>query len=327
MLPTSIPHEAETKANAAREIAANWGPALERMPLAEERESLRKDLYDLLLLLAQNKLQQETRPEASREALALLHEAEPLRDKPSRGLYRLRADAYQRLDDQNGGTENQELAKAQETPETAQDLFLRGEQYRTASAGKGKGEKVSQAWQPDPQRMQKAIEQYRQALEKDPDHFWSYFQLGRCYLALGKFSEAGEALGACVALRKESPWGYSVRGFALRSSSRAGMRTPKTDLNKAVALSQGSLPPLLNRGVVYWLQKKNKEALDDFDTILNAPKEKRLIEAAFYRGQLYLQLGKMKEALADFNLVVQENPNFRPVYLHRAQYLYRQWRQ
>ena len=38
-------------------------------------------------------------------------------------------------------------------------------------------------------------------LRLDPEHFWSRFQLGRCYLSLGRVPEAVETLGACVALR------------------------------------------------------------------------------------------------------------------------------
>jgi Flp pilus assembly protein TadD len=51
---------------------------------------------------------------------------------------------------------------------------------------------------------------------------------------------------------------------------------------------------------------------------LQPPREKRLVEAAYYRGQLHLERGAYAEALTDFDLVVAENPDFRPVYLLRA---------
>jgi tetratricopeptide (TPR) repeat protein len=97
-----------------------------------------------------------------------------------------------------------------------------------------------------------------------------------------------------------------------------GIQYPRLGLNRAIELSPDSRPSRLSRGVVYWTQKKNKEAREDFDAVLQLPKEKQLFEAAYYRGQLYLQLGKVKEALDDFDLVVKENPSFRPVYLPRA---------
>jgi len=57
----------------------------------------------------------------------------------------------------------------------------------------------------------------------------------------------------------------------------------------------------------------------DFTEVLKPPGEQRLIEAAYYRGQLHLERGHRQEALADFDLVVKENPSFAPVYLSRAQ--------
>src|SRR5262249_49935331 len=59
----------------------------------------------------------------------------------------------------------------------------------------------------------------------------------------------------------------------------------------------------------------------DFDAVLNAPPGKRLVEAAFYRGQLYFQQNEVEKGLADFNLVVKEIPGFPRAYLHRARCL------
>jgi hypothetical protein len=53
--------------------------------------------------------------------------------------------------------------------------------------------------------------------------------------------------------------------------------------------------------------------------LLQRPEDRRLIEAAYYRGQLRLERKEPKEALKDFDLVVKENPSFRPAYLSRAQ--------
>ena len=58
--------------------------------------------------------------------------------------------------------------------------------------------------------------------------------------------------------------------------------------------------------------------LADFEAVLLPPNEQRLIEAAYYRGQLYLQLGELTKAQADFDRVIAENPRFRPVYPLRA---------
>src|SRR5262249_44087642 len=43
------------------------------------------------------------------------------------------------------------------------------------------------------------------------------------------------------------------------------------------------------------------------------------VEAAYYRGLLRVQRKEPAEALEDFDLVLKEDPSFRPAYLSRAQ--------
>ncbi len=67
------------------------------------------------------------------------------------------------------------------------------------------------------------------------------------------------------------------------------------------------------------MRGKQEEALADFKAVLELPAEKRLIEAALARGQLYLQHAEVQKALDDFDQVVSENPRLRLVYLFRSQ--------
>src|SRR5207249_909370 len=121
-----------------------------------------------------------------------------------------------------------------------------------------------------------------------PNHYWSHFQLGRCYLSLGKASEALAALNAYVALRPDSPWGYSARGLALGLMKQfaEAERDLNPDLN--LKLSRDFQPARLNRGVVYWLQKRHQAALRQLDAVLKGPADRQLLEAAYYRGQIHL---------------------------------------
>ena len=316
--PYFDPHEGENKVRAAIARTENWGPTVDGLPLPDERDALRKDLYDLLLLLAQARIQNDTEPEAGRETLALLTTAGRLRP-PSRSYYRLRARAQQRLGDYEQAVADRQLAEHTATPTTSLDHFLLAEQHRRESARPADGDTTRKGWQPDPVQMEKAIAAYRLALEIEPDHYWSHFQLGRCYLSLGRYAEATEVLGACVALRRDVPWAYSVRGLALAQQNRYA--AAEHDLDRAVRLDPEARPARLNRGVVSWAQQKYDDALRDFEAVLQPPTEKRLIQAAYYRGQLHLERGEVGRALEDFNSVVAELPGFRPVHLLRARIL------
>src|SRR5207253_2882503 len=149
-------------------------------------------------------------------------------------------------------------------------------------------------WQPNRELLLQAIEHYRLALDADPRHYWSYFQMGRCHLGLGQHAEAVAALSACVALRPQSAWGYSARGLALAGMKR--FRDAERDLDQALRLDRDSGPARLNRALVYWSQKKDDAALADCAAVLELPEKKRLPEAGYYRGLVYLQAAQDQKA-------------------------------
>ena len=317
--PYFDPREGENKARAALAMAAPWGKTLAELPLEEEREPLKKEMYELILLVAQTIGQRANTPEnaaaAARETLALLEEAGQL-STPSPSYYRLRTQASRQLGDKTGADKDQQKADDPQTPLTALDHFFLGEQARTSFARREKKDEPAQkAWRTDPKQLEKAIEEYRKALALDPDNFWSRFQLGRCYMSLGRFGEAVEALGACVGRRQESPWGYSMRALALAEEKL--YVDAERDLDRALKLAPDPRAVQLTRGVIRWRQKKNDLALQDFEALLQPEDEKQLIEAAFYRGQLYAQLGENAKALDDFDRMIAGRPGFRPAYQYR----------
>ena len=306
--------QGEAKAQAALALVQPWGPRLEELPLAEERAPLRTELYDLLLLTAQTK-SRRAQPGTAQEILALLDQAASLRE-PTVSHYRLRADAYRLAGDKDRADAAQRKAEDADTPAIALDHFLAAEQARTEHARQASEQGKEKGTTAKREQLTRAVELYRKALALQQKHFWSHFQLGHCYLALGQGDLAVEALGACVALRPESPLGYTMRGLVLGLQKRYPEAV--ADLDRAVALDAGFRPALLNRGVVNWLQKKYEPALADFEAVLQPPAEQRLLEAAFYRGQLHLERREEDNALADFTLAVSEKRGVHAAYLRRA---------
>jgi len=317
----------EAAAQAALAVADGWGPDVSQLPLAEEQQPVRKELFDLLLLLAQEKERATAGPEASREALALLNRAHALGES-SRGYHRLRAEAWRAQGDGERAKEEERLAEYPAVPSTALDEFLQGEKERTRVVAGADGKRPPGPAQPDRDGLLKAIGHYRAALKDDPKHYWSHFQLGRCYLALGQdakgqdhTAEAVEALGTCVTLRPEAPWGYSLRGFVL--ARRGEFKEAEWNLDQAVRLSPGLRLAQLNRGFVYAFEKKFDLALADYNAVLKEPDDQRLVEAFYYRGLLWLQRGDkekgdQQKALEDFDRVIAEKPDFRAAYRLRA---------
>jgi hypothetical protein len=333
----------EVKAKAALAIAEAWGPKLDKMPLEDQRPALKKDLYDLLLEVAQLK-SRNAGMEQVKEVQALLERAASFQT-PTQSYYRLRARTHAALGQEALAAADRKQEADPQTATSAMDYYLIGEQHRVDSlkrtsddltAGKLAGIKGLLARR---ESLDKAISAYRQALHSDPNHFWSHFQIGACFIGLGSYGEAAEALGACIVLRPDVPWGYSARGLALALSGvKSRLPEAEADLNQALRLDAEFRPARLHRAAAYAKQEKYPEAEADFAILLAPPQEKRMREAAYTRGMMYLDRAAkgnlknpalerefMDKALADFDDVVAAGLRIRAVYLFRTRiYLVKQ---
>jgi tetratricopeptide (TPR) repeat protein len=308
--------ELESTARDAVERLKGFGVDLAGLPLGEEIQPLKIELYDLLLVRAQTRMgQRPDDPDTARGALELVDRAARVHAL-TRAAHQVRALSAAALGDRARADRDQELSNNPRTPVLALDHFLAGERLRRRSpAAEDVPEPDSE---PDRGALEEAIECYSRALVLEPAHYWAHFQRGRCYLALGRTDDAIAELGACTALRPDAPWGYSARGLALARRKR--YIDALRDLDRAVGL--GSRPARLNRGLVYWYQKRYDEALDDLEAVLGPPAGERLFEAAYYRALIRLEERKYREAAEECARVVAANPGFRAVYLVRAQAQY-----
>jgi len=301
----------------AVEIAGRLDRELAELSMPEERKALDTELHDLLLLTA---AQERLRPDLDRDqvakVLASLERAVSLPGQgPSRAYYRLRARCQRVLGDEKEAAQDERRAQAE--PPSALDRFLQAEEYRARAGDPAETLGSVPAWQPNRDLLLQAVAEYQQALRLEPDHFWCFLQMGRCHLSLKQGPEALAALNSCVALRPKAPWGYSARGLARGLTQDYDQA--EVDLARALEIDPEFRPARLHRGIMAWLQGKDDRAFADFARVLEPPGDRRLIEAAYYRGQLHIQRKEIPEALTDLDMVVKESPDFRPVYLTRAQ--------
>jgi tetratricopeptide (TPR) repeat protein/tRNA A-37 threonylcarbamoyl transferase component Bud32 len=308
--------KARVAEQAALAASAEWGDDLNKLVLSDQAPRLRSRLYELLLLMTQSQLQ--IAGDASSQTIrSLLDRAALLNPALSRGYYRLKADYLKRVNDSEGATKQQQSADDPKTPSIAFDHFLLGEEARRkAVSGDAALYNGLQAAADRNRGIEHAVTEYALALDLDPTLYWAQFQLGRCYLSLGRTAEAVQALGTCVALRPDAPWSYSARGMAMGVLGR--FDEARADLDHALQLDPNFLPAMLNRGAVRWMQTDSKGALADFTRILDAPEDHRLIEAAFYRAQINVEAGNLDDALTDLNAVIAQHPDFAEAILLRG---------
>ena len=241
----------------------------DRLPLKDEREPLRKDLFDLILLTAHLRSEQAivwapnpvntprvvlaaltegqtaNRTPGPKRTLDLLNQAVELQS-PSRGWHRFCASrtagsaTKRRRTTRDSGPRTRTLLQRRST------IFSSATRIAISPPGEPRAIPENGASRADPKTMEKAIDEYRRALAIEPDHYWSLYQLGRCYVSLGRNAEAVEVLGTCVALKPKSPWAYSTRGIALAAQKR--FQDAENELDRAVRLDPEFRVARLNRG-------------------------------------------------------------------------------
>ncbi len=129
-------HEAESKAQAALAKAGRWASDPNALPLADQRDALRDGLYDLLMLLAQTRIQRS--PPAPQEALDLLDRAGRLR-AGTRAYYRLRSDCAALLGDRKmAERERQARRRSPDTGRRTRPLPGRGKPAPATDSARGR---------------------------------------------------------------------------------------------------------------------------------------------------------------------------------------------
>ncbi len=308
----------------------NWQDraAWKRLSATEQRK-LSEDARELLLLLAgaadsrpvSGKAlaagSSETTPVTSAmplNRLELLDRAAAIRDLPSSAaVWRTRAALLRQLGEvEQANTADQQ---ANEIPPTsAQDFYL----LATTHLQSG-----------EPDRYALATRELREALQRDPRHYWSWMQKGLCHLELGESQLALADFGVCVGLWPEFAWGHFNRAFTLDQLGQKAAAI--ADYSAALDRDPELLAALRNRGMAHLELGQHADALADFDRMLSAlgerggtsppvvrehaettggltpPRSPEFIVLHALRGQALAGLNRHDEADAAFDIALKSD--------------------
>ena len=234
----------------------NWQDRAIWKRLSEnEQRKLAEDARELLLMLAgtesQNFKSQISNSKSS--ALALLDRAAAIRDlPPSAAVFRARAALLRQMGESEQAAEADRHAN-ELPPATARDFYLLATTHLQAG---------------DPDRFTRAIQELRQALQRDPRHYWSWMQKGLCHLELGESQLALADFSVCVGLWPEFAWGHFNRAFALDQLGQKGAAI--VDYSAALDRDADLEEAIRNRGIARLELGKHDEALADFDRLIEA---------------------------------------------------------
>lgn len=191
-----------------------------------------------------------------------------------------------------------------------------------------------------------ALEELRRAVRQDPDSFWAWFLIGRCYDEAGQFREAIAAYDVCVSLWPEFAMAYFNRGVAKLRADRHG--DALEDFDDCLRREPDVVHAWINRGICNLETKQPARAVDDFShALLLQPNASRVLlmrsrahaacgqpdEAARDRdaglaaepddpagwvARGYAQLANRDLALADFEKALDIDPHYVPALQNKA---------
>jgi tetratricopeptide (TPR) repeat protein len=259
----------------------NWQdrPEWNRLKSAEQHK-LAEDARELLLLLA---------GASDNRQFELLERAAAIRGlPPSSAVWRARAARHRQLGEAELAIQADQRAN-EIPPTTARDFYL----LATTLLQSG-----------EPDRFAQAIRELREALKRDPRHYWSWMQKGLCHLERNEPQLALADFGVCIGLWPEFAWGYFNRAFTLDQLGQKGAAV--ADYTAALDRDSELLAARHNRGMARLELGQNAEALADFDGLIEA---KKTADPALFalRGQALEGLHRSDEADAAFEIALNDD--------------------
>jgi len=160
----------------------------------------------------------------------------------------------------------------------------------------------------------KAIHNYNQAIQLDPNSANAYFNRGTIYGQLCNYSKALSDLTRAIVLNPEFTEVYCNRGIVYSQLDRYDEAI--ADYTHAIALEPKSGKAYFNRGNTYIEMKYYNEAILDYNEFIKI--DPNYAEAYYNRGTAYSKLRKINEAFSDFNKAIEIDPNYANVYYNRG---------
>lgn len=152
------------------------------------------------------------------------------------------------------------------------------------------------------QQFDKAIEQYRIAIKKDPKFVEVHNRLGVIYGLLNLSTEAEASLNTAIELKPDSPHLVNNLGFEFLRQKR--FRRAEKEFRRALDMSPAFLKARGNLAVSLAAQKRFDDALTEFRMMLPEP------DAVYNLGLALKAHGRYGEARAAFERVLAINQNF-----------------
>ena len=160
----------------------------------------------------------------------------------------------------------------------------------------------------------RAIEDYKQALQIDPNYFLSYFYQGVALLKQGDKQGAVEQFDQAIQKKPDYAAAYLKRGLVHRELRQE--QAAIQDFNQVTKIDPSSAEDYNNQGSAKYQLGDKQGAIEDFDRVIQL--KPNYAEAYDNRGKAKYQSGSKQGAIEDFNQAIQLNPNSAEAYNNRG---------
>lgn len=162
----------------------------------------------------------------------------------------------------------------------------------------------------------KAIEDYKKAIEENPKDTKLYKTLADCQVAIGDFDNAGEYYQKAIDLYKEKGTKEDAQEAARLEKIKKVLPKKYGDISeliakehfikaeeickKRISLNSGDYAAITQLGQIYWRQEKRKAAIKLFRKVIKIVPD--YPTAHFFLGKAYLFERKPEKGLREFNI-------------------------
>lgn len=162
--------------------------------------------------------------------------------------------------------------------------------------------------------FEKAIDEFKKAIELDPNYAEAYYQLGVIYGNSDDLQQAFSLLNKAIEIKPDLADAYYSR--ALVHGKTDDFDQAITDFNKAIELDPNYELAYFYRGVAYRELGNFKKALLDFDKVIEL--NPNSVQGYFDRGVTHFNMGATEKALPDFDKAIELEPTNVLAYKNRG---------
>ena len=164
-------------------------------------------------------------------------------------------------------------------------------------------------------RPENAFIDFDQAIRLNPDFADAYNNRGntKSYY-LGQYQDAIADYNEALRLKPDDADAYNNRGVAKNSLGRH--EDAFTDFDQAIRLNPDYVKAYLNRGLAKNSLGQYQDAINDYDQAIRLKPD--YVEAYLNRGNIKMSLGQHQDSIADYDEAIRLNPDYAEAYNNRG---------